>query len=114
MFYSLKNKVQLIGNLGLDPDVRKTDNGKKWVRLRMATSDVYRNANGEKVTDTQWHDLVAWVKTAELAEKYLSKGSAFAIEGKLVTRNYTDKGGVKKFFTEIQVNEILLMGKADK
>ena len=114
MFYSLKNKVQLIGNLGLDPDVRKTDNGKKWVRLRMATSDVYRNSNGEKVTDTQWHDLVAWGKTAELAEKYLVKGCAFAIEGKLVSRNYTDKGGAKKSITEVQVNEILLMGKTDK
>jgi len=108
--YTLKNKVQLIGNLGLAPDVRTTDAGKKWARLRMATSDSYRNAQGEKVTDTQWHDIVAWGKNAELAEKYLIKGSNLAIEGKLVSRSYTDKAGVKKYVTEVQVNEILLLG----
>lgn len=108
--YTLKNKVQLIGNLGFAPDVRTTDAGKKWARLRMATSDSYRNAKGEKVTDTQWHDIVAWGKNAELAEKYLIKGSNLAIEGKLVSRSYTDKTGAKKYITEVQVNEILLLG----
>ena len=108
--YTLKNKVQLIGNLGLDPDIRKTESGKKLVRLRMATNDIYRNAAGEKVTDTQWHDIVAWGKNADLAEKYLVKGSNLAIEGKLVSRSYTDKAGAKKYTTEVQVNEILLLG----
>lgn len=108
--YTLKNKVQLIGNLGADPDVKTTDSGKKWARFSMATSDNYRNAQGEKVTDTQWHSIVAWGKNAELAEKYLVKGSSLAIEGKLVTKTYTDKTGNKKYFTEVQVNEILLLG----
>lgn len=113
--YTLKNKVQLIGNLGADPDVKTTDSGKKWARFSMATSDNYRNAQGEKVTDTQWHSIVAWGKNAELAEKYLVKGSSLAIEGKLVTKTYTDKTGNKKYFTEVQVNEILLLGsKAEK
>jgi single-strand DNA-binding protein len=115
MFYSLKNKVQLIGNLGVDPDIKKTEGGKKLARMRMATNDIYRNANGDKITDTQWHDLVAWGKNADLAEKYLVKGSSLAIEGKLVSRSFTDKAGTKKFITEVQVNEIILMGqKGDK
>ena len=108
--YTLRNKVQLIGNLGAAPDVKVTEAGKKWVRLSMATSDNYRNAKGEKVTETQWHSIVAWGKNAELAEKYLVKGSNLAIEGKLVSRSYTDKTGVKKYVTEVQVNEILLLG----
>jgi single-strand DNA-binding protein len=108
--YTLRNKVQLIGNLGAAPDVKVTEAGKKWARLSMATSDNYRNAKGEKVTETQWHSIVAWGKNAELAEKYLVKGSNLAIEGKLVSRSYTDKTGVKKYVTEVQVNEILLLG----
>lgn len=113
--YTLKNKVQLIGNLGVNPDVRTTESGKKWARFSMATSDNYRNANGEKVNETQWHSIVAWGKNAELAEKYLVKGSSIAIEGKLVSRSYTDKAGTKKYVTEVQVNEILLLGsKPDK
>ncbi|MBC7849938.1 MAG: single-stranded DNA-binding protein [Chitinophagaceae bacterium] len=108
--YTLKNKVQLIGNLGMDPDVRTTGSGKKWARLNMATSDNYRNAKGDKVTETQWHTIVAWGKNAELAEKYLLKGSNLAVEGKLVSRAFTDKSGSKKYITEIQVNEILLLG----
>jgi single-strand DNA-binding protein len=108
--YALKNKVQLIGNLGNAPDVRTTEKGKKWARFSIATHDVYRGANGEKVQETFWHNLVAWGKLAEIAEKYLSRGSEVAIEGKLVHRNYTDKEGVKHYVTEILVNEILMLG----
>ena len=108
--YALKNKVQLIGNLGMNPDVRTTDNGKKWARFSMATSESYRNASGEKVTETQWHNIVAWGKVAEIAEKYLSKGSEVAIEGKLVSRSYNDKEGNKKYVTEVQINELLMLG----
>ena len=108
--YALKNKVQLLGNLGNAPDVRTTESGRKWARFSMATSDAYRNAKGEKVTETQWHNIVAWGKNAELAEKYLSKGTNLAVEGKLVSRSYTDKTGAKKYITEVQVNEILLLG----
>ncbi|NJO24650.1 MAG: single-stranded DNA-binding protein [Bacteroidia bacterium] len=108
--YALKNKVQLIGNLGNNPDVRTTEGGKKWARFSVATNEVYRNAKGDKVTETQWHYLVAWGKVAEIAEKYLQKGSEVAIEGKLVNRSYTDKDGVKKYVTEVQVNELLMLG----
>ncbi|MEP6711636.1 MAG: single-stranded DNA-binding protein [Ferruginibacter sp.] len=110
--YALKNKVQLIGNLGNAPEVRNTESGKKLVRFSVATNESYRNAKGEKVTETQWHNLIAWGKVADIAEKFLVKGTEVAIEGKLVNRNYTDKEGNKKYITEIQVNEILMFGKA--
>jgi single-strand DNA-binding protein len=108
--YALKNKVQLIGNLGNNPDVRTTEKGKKLARFSVATNESYRNVQGEKSTETQWHTLVAWGKAAELAEKYLTKGKEIAIEGKLVTRSYTDKEGHKRNITEVQVNEILMLG----
>ena len=108
---TMKNKVQLIGNLGQNPDVRTTETGKKLARISIATNESYQNAKGEKVTETQWHQVIAWGKTAEIAEKYLTRGSDVAIEGKLVNRSYTDKEGNKKYVTEVQVNEIILMGK---
>ncbi len=108
--YALKNRVQLIGNLGNSPEVKNTEAGKKLVRFSVATNESYHNSKGEKVTETQWHNLVAWGKVADIAEKYLAKGSEVVIEGKLVTHNYTDKEGVKKYVTEIQVNELLLLG----
>ncbi|MBI3139979.1 MAG: single-stranded DNA-binding protein [Sphingobacteriales bacterium] len=108
--YALKNKVQLIGNLGQTPEIKTLESGKKMARFTMATSENYRNAKGEKVTDTQWHNLVAWGKLAEIAEKFLVKGKEVAIEGKLVSRSYNDKEGQKKYITEIQVNELLLLG----
>jgi single-strand DNA-binding protein len=110
--YALKNKVQLIGNLGNAPEVRNTESGKKLVRFSVATNEQYKNAKGERVTETQWHNLIAWGKVAEIAEKYLVKGTEVAIEGKLVNRNYMDKEGNKKYITEIQVNELLMLGKA--
>ena len=107
---ALKNKVQLIGNLGNAPEVRNTESGKKLVRFSIATNETYRNAKGEKVKETQWHNLIAWGKVAEIAEKYLTKGSEVAIEGKLMNNNYIDKDGNKKYNTEIQVHELLLLG----
>jgi single-strand DNA-binding protein len=112
--YALKNKVQLIGNLGSNPEVKNTESGKKLARFRIATNEVYRNAKGDKVTETQWHQLIAWGKVAEIIERYLVKGSEVAVEGKLVYRNYNDKDGNKKYFTEIQVNELLLLTKASQ
>ncbi len=112
IMYALKNKVQLIGNLGNAPEVRNTETGKKLVRFSVATNEQYKNAKGEKVTETQWHNAIAWGKVADIAEKYLVKGTEVAIEGKLMNRNYTDKEGNKKYITEIQVNEILMLGKA--
>ena len=108
--YALKNKVQLIGYLGGKPEVKEMESGKKLATFNIATSESYRNANGEKVTDTQWHRVVAWGKVAEIAEKYLDKGKEVAIEGKLINRSYTDKEGNKKYISEVQVNELLLLG----
>ena len=85
--YALKNKVQLIGNLGNNPEVKSLDGGKKVARFNVATSESYRNTKGEKITETQWHTLVAWGKVAEIAEKYLQKGSEVVIEGKLINRS---------------------------
>ena len=107
--YTLRNKVQLIGNLGNTPEVKTTENGKKLCRFSIATNESYRNTQGDKVTETTWHQLIAWGAIAEIAEKYLDKGSEVAIEGKLINRNYTDKEGTKRFVTEIQVNELLLL-----
>lgn len=108
--YALRNRVLLIGNLGNAPEIRKTETGKKLVRFSVATNESYKNSNGEKVTETQWHNLVAWGKLADIAEKFLNKGTEVAVEGKLINRNYTDKEGIKKYITEIQVNELLLLG----
>jgi single-strand DNA-binding protein len=108
--YTLKNKVQLIGNLGNAPEVKTTENGKKLVRFNIATNENYRNANGEKVKETTWHNLVAWGKVAEIAEKYLTKGKEVAVEGKLINRSYNDKDGKKKYVTEVEVNELLMLG----
>jgi single-strand DNA-binding protein len=107
---ALRNKVQLIGNLGNAPEVKKTESGKKLVKFSVATNEVYHNAKGEKVKETQWHNLIAWGKLADIVEKYLNKGSEVAVEGKLITRNYNDKEGNKKYVTEIQVNELLMLG----
>lgn len=109
---ALRNKVQLIGNLGMDPEVKALNGGKKLAKLRIATNETYKNAKGEKVTETQWHNLIAWGKTAEIVEKFLKKGSEIAIEGKLINNNYTDKDGVKRYFTEIEVSEVLMLDSA--
>jgi len=108
--YALKNKVQLIGNLGNVPEVRTTEAGKKLARFSVATNEHYRNAKGEKITETQWHNVIAWGKTAEIVEKFLAKGSEIAVEGRLVNRNYIDKEGNKKYITEVEVGEILMLG----
>jgi len=112
--FALKNKVQLIGNLGNKPEVHTTEAGKKIARFSIATNEIYKDSNGERVTETQWHNLVAWGKVADIAEKYLDKGSEVVIEGKLVNRNYNGKDGNKKFITEVQVNEMLLLGEKKK
>ena len=92
---SLRNKVQLIGNLGNDPEIVLLENGSKLAKFSIATNESYKNAEGEKVTDTQWHNIVAWGKTAEIVENYLIKGKEVAIEGKLVSRSYETKEGEK-------------------
>ncbi|MBL0342029.1 MAG: single-stranded DNA-binding protein [Bacteroidetes bacterium] len=106
----LKNKVTLIGNLGMDPEIKDTDGGHKRAKVSLATNESFKNSKGEKVTETIWHNLIAWGKTAEFMGKYLQKGNEVVIEGKLINRNYTDTSGVKKYITEVQVNDFLVVG----
>lgn len=108
---ALTNRVQLIGNLGTNPEVKTMDAGAKMARFRMATNESYRNNKGEKITETQWHTVVAWGKIAEIAEKYLVKGKEVIIEGKLVNRSYNDKEGNKKYVTEVQVLDMMMLGE---
>jgi single-strand DNA-binding protein len=108
---ALTNRVQLIGNLGTNPEVKTMDAGTKMARFRMATNESYRNNKGEKITETQWHTVIAWGKIAEIAEKYLVKGKEVIIEGKLVNRSYNDKEGNKKYVTEVQVLDMMMLGE---
>ncbi len=108
---NLRNSVRLVGNLGNEPEIKTIANNKKLAKVSIATNSSFRNDKGEKIEETQWHHLVMWDKNAELTEKYLRKGSEICIEGRLSTRSYTDQTGVKKYFTEIIVNEILLLNK---
>ncbi|RBP34516.1 single-strand binding protein [Oceanihabitans sediminis] len=108
---TLRNKVQLIGNLGNDPEIIQLESGKKLAKFSIATNENYRNAKGEKVTNTQWHNVVAWGKTADIVEKYVAKGKEVAVEGRLTTRSWDDKDGVKRYTTEVVCNELLLLGK---
>ena len=108
---ALRNKVQLIGNLGNDPEIVNLDGGSKLAKFSIATNETYKNAKGEKVTDTQWHNVVAWGKTAEIVENYLTKGNEVAVEGKLIHRSYETKEGEKRYITEVRCNELLMLGK---
>lgn len=105
---TLRNSVRLIGRVGNNPEVKNLDGGKKVATLTLATNEVYYNDKNEKVENTQWHNLVAWGKVAEVIEKFVEKGKEIAIEGKLTYRNYDDKEGNKRYVTEIVVTEIVL------
>ena len=109
----LRNKVQLIGNLGMDPEMVTFENGKKLAKFSMATSQTYYDNKGEKVNETQWHNIVAWGSLAERSEKFLRKGIMVAIDGKIVYRNYEDKEGQKRYTTEIVMNDLLILTKKD-
>lgn len=111
---TLKNKVNLVGNLGFDPEVREIAKGRKVARLSVATNESYKNASGERVTDTQWHTVVAWGQTAEMAERLLRKGSPVMLEGRLVHRSYEAKDGTKRYITEVVMSSFqLLPGKQE-
>lgn len=107
---TLRNKVQLIGNLGNDPEVLTLESGRKLAKFSLATNDSYKNEKGERITNTDWHSLIAWGKTADIVEKYLEKGKEVAIEGKLTNRSYETKEGEKRYVTEVVVNEIVMLG----
>ncbi len=107
---TLRNKVQLIGNLGQDPEIITLDGGRKLAKFSIATNETYKNQKGEKITDTQWHNIVAWGKTAEIIENYVTKGKEVAVEGKLTSRSYEDKEGAKRYITEVVCNELVMLG----
>jgi single-strand DNA-binding protein len=108
---TLRNKVQLIGNLGNDPEIINLESGKTLAKFSIATNESYTNNKGEKITDTQWHNIVAWGKTAQIIEKYVGKGKEVAIEGKLTNRSYETKTGEKRYITEIVCTELMMLGK---
>lgn len=112
---TLKNHVQLIGNVGQEPTITNLESGKKVARFSIATNEHYKNRKGEKVQSTDWHTVVAWGKTAEIIENYVGKGKEIALTGKLRTRSYTTDDGNQRYVTEVEANEILLLGsKNDK
>ncbi|MEQ9229893.1 MAG: single-stranded DNA-binding protein [Cyclobacteriaceae bacterium] len=110
---TLRNNVQLIGRLGKEPEVKTFESGTKMATFSLATNDVYYNNKGEKVEDVQWHNIVVWGKKVDVVESYLKKGSEIAVQGKLVNRSYETKEGDKRYVTEINLNELLMLGKKD-
>lgn len=106
----IRNQVMLIGYLGNDPELKDYENGRKMARVSLATNEVYKNQEGEKVVTTQWHNLVGWGKTAEMMDQLFSKGREVAVQGKLNYRSYEDEDGVKKQITEVVIHEFVLVG----
>lgn len=105
------NKVFLLGNLGKDPEIRTTEQGVKVAQFPLATSDSYKDRNGNKIENTEWHNIVAWRGLAEICEKFVRKGSQILVEGKLATRNWEDQSGQKHYITEIVAGNIQLIGR---
>ena len=105
----LRNSVQLIGNLGADVELRATTGGRPVANARLATSDVYKNKDGEKITSVQWHDIVAWGKDAETLAQYGKKGKELAVSGRLVHRSYENQAGDTRYVTEVVVREFMLL-----
>lgn len=108
---NMRNRVTLIGRLGKEPEIIKMDSGKVKARFTLATNESYKNSEGETVEEVEWHNLVAWGKLAENIGKYLKKGSEAAFEGKITSRKYEDKEGVSRNYTEIIVNDMLMLDK---
>lgn len=107
---TLRNKVSLVGHIGTAPEIKQFGDGNKLAKLTLATNESYRNKQGEKVTNTQWHNVVAFGNLAKLIEQYVTKGQELMIEGKLVSRSY-EKNGEKRFVTEIEATDMLFIGK---
>jgi single-strand DNA-binding protein len=105
----MRNRVNLIGNVGQDPEMKTTENGKKVTRFTLATNDGYKNAEGQKIEETTWHNIVAWNGLADISSKYLKKGKEVAVEGRIAYRTYEDKKGITKYFTEIVLNDLVLL-----
>jgi single-strand DNA-binding protein len=107
----MKNSVQLIGHVGQEPEIKSLEGGKKLANISIATNEVYYRENGDKVEQTQWHRVTAWGKTADIIERFVTKGKEIAIEGKLSTRSYDDKEGNKRYITEVVVSDVIVLGK---
>lgn len=107
------NKVILVGNVGKDPEIRHLENNLVLARFSLATSETYKNKNGEMVSNTEWHNIVAWRQLAELAERFIRKGRQLYVEGKITTRQWDDKEGNKRYTTEIVADNIRLLGKRE-
>jgi single-strand DNA-binding protein len=106
---SLSNRVTLIGNLGQDPETKTTETGKKLAHFTLATKEGYKNADGQKVSETTWHNIVAWNGLADVAGRFLKKGKEVAVEGRIVYRSYEDKKGETKYITEIVLSDLMLL-----
>ncbi|MBL31362.1 MAG: single-stranded DNA-binding protein [Flavobacteriales bacterium] len=104
------NKVILIGNLGADPEIKTMPDGTKLAKFSIATTERYKNREGEQISNTEWHNIVLWRRTAEIAEKYLKKGDSICVEGKLKTRSWEDEHGTKKYATDIQGDTMTMLG----
>jgi single-strand DNA-binding protein len=111
---SLKNRVTLIGNLGQDPETKTTESGKKVTHFTLATDDGYKNSDGQKISETTWHNIVAWNGLADIAGRFLKKGRQVAVEGRIVYRTYEDKKGATKNITEIVLNDLILLRNGEK
>ena len=111
---TVRNRVQLVGNLGATPEVKNLENGNKVARFSVATSENYLNKKGEKISATHWHNVVAWGKLAGIAENILKKGNEVVVDGKLSSRSYTAKDGSKKYITEVIAQELLLNTKKNQ
>ena len=109
---NLRNNVQLVGNIGKAPEILKFENGKKLAKFSLATKEFFTDSNGEKQTETQWHNLVAWGRQAEIIEQYLKPGQKITIEGKLLNRTYETKSGEKRTRTEIHIQKLLMLMKS--
>lgn len=106
---TLRNKVQLVGHVGQNPEIKILESNKKLARLSLATNESYSNTKGEKVDQTVWHNLVVWGNLSNIVEQHVTKGKQIAVEGKLSYNNYTTKDGVIKHTAEIIVDEIILL-----
>nr|WP_321411019.1 single-stranded DNA-binding protein [uncultured Carboxylicivirga sp.] len=111
---TLRNRVQLVGNLGMDPEIKAFDNGRKLAKFTVATNETYNGVNGQERTETQWHNIIAWGKQAEIAAKNLHKGNEVALEGRITYRQYEDKNKQTRYLTEIVLNNYLVYPGAKK
>lgn len=111
---ALRNRVQLIGRLGQDPEIRTLEGGKRVARFSMATNENYRNAEGARIEETTWHSIVAWNGLADLSSRFLAKGREVCLEGRIAYRSYTDKNGVQKNTTEIIATDLVLLGSGNR